>query len=704
MVSNLDDAQAEPRLGRYTVLRRLGKGGMGEVFLARQTGARGFERLVALKRILPQYSSNKHVVNMLIDEARICELINHPNVVRVLELDEADDSVFVVMEYVDGQALSRLMRALNKGKSRFDPLEACYIVMQMLAGLHAAHVQKDAAGDPAHIIHRDVSPQNVLLTMDGQVKVIDFGIARARDRLEATSAGAIKGKLRYLAPEQARPSLLEGDALDARVDVFAAGIVLFELLAMRPRFSGRTDMDVMEAILAEKEPDLRKEGLVDDELQAILHKALAKDRTRRFKDAATFASQLRAYIYARDPGFSDERIAQLMGRAFSGRGAEAEEHIDAAPVVRRGRHVATRDVLEHEAGEETRTQLRPRLASAPTKTRRRRLPLLASALAVIVVVIGGAVVVRRLTAPVQLPAIVDAGTLRGPSSSNLAAAGAAPLTDALAPVDLGGSVELTVVAKPDNARISLAYQPDPKYSSPARLKAKAGELLDLLVEAEGYEALRERVLVDPDHPRVEIKLLPIPLPIAIRTVPRDAEIYVGGKLYNGGTILPEQEIEITARHPFYVEKTVRVRAKPGEALVVDLALEEKPLPVRDKGPPGEPVERPAPPVAQPIATPTLPQDAGVDPAGPLRPSSKKAPEKKKPRHESRGMVGTLMITTRPSGATVFVDGNRQPKLTPARLSLPEGAHRVTVKGKGAEKTFTVEIAAGDTVRREITLE
>ena len=237
-----DDLQrdgAGERLGRYVLVRRLGKGGMGEVFLAKTQGVRGFEKHVAIKRILPQYSQNNHVVNMLVDEARISVLLNHPNVVQVMELDESDGSHFIVMEYVDGHALSRLVRRLKKRGERFDPLLAAYVVIQVLDGLHAAHTQRDASGELAGIIHRDVSPQNVLLSMTGQVKVIDFGIARARDRLEATQGSQVKGKLRYMAPEQIKPSLAGSGGIDHRVDVFAAGIMLFELLAMRQRFPQR---------------------------------------------------------------------------------------------------------------------------------------------------------------------------------------------------------------------------------------------------------------------------------------------------------------------------------------------------------------------------------------------------------------------------------------------------------------------------------
>ena len=197
-------------LGRYRLLAKIAKGGMAEVFAARSYGVHGFEKTVALKRILPRFGQDPQFVRMMVDEAKISVLLNHPNIAQILELGEQDGDYFIVMEFVPGQSLSALIKRLKETNDKVPLLEACFIVVELLQGLHAAHTQSDMTGAPANIIHRDVSPQNTLLSFDGHVKVIDFGIARARDRLEATEVGTIKGKLRYLAPEMIDPGRFTG--------------------------------------------------------------------------------------------------------------------------------------------------------------------------------------------------------------------------------------------------------------------------------------------------------------------------------------------------------------------------------------------------------------------------------------------------------------------------------------------------------------
>ncbi len=557
----VDDADLA-QLGRYQLVRRLGTGGMGEVYLAKAQGARGFEKYVAIKRILPQYSSNKHVVNMLVDEARISVLLNHPNVVQVLELDEDADNHFIVMEYVDGHALSRLLRRLKKRGERMDPLLACYILVQVLEGLHAAHTQRDGSGELAGIIHRDVSPQNVLLSMTGQVKVIDFGIARARDRLEATQGAQVKGKLRYMAPEQIKPTLAGSAGIDHRVDVFAAGIVLFELLAMRQRFPQQGDIEIIDAILESDPPDLVKEGVVDSELMEVVRAALARDRKKRFKDAATFAASLRAYLYARDPSFNTERLAKIMRRCFLEEQDEADVEEPApkktAPkpqpeVQVKGRAQALHvDDDDDGAQDVTRTQFRPQTKTAPTtqtaqpaQTQTRQAapsrkggipaPIIGAVLGALVLIAGG-IGVRSFMQPkpldpTTLPPPPPVTSLPSPTPSPSPSPSPSPGPTPAGLLDFGGGVEFTVEVEPATATISLAYQPDPKYVSPARLKVQRGETIDLAFEATGYEPLRKKFVVDGDAPLVKVELVPIPMPLTVRPVPRDAEILVNGEPY-----------------------------------------------------------------------------------------------------------------------------------------------------------------------------
>jgi serine/threonine protein kinase len=704
----VDDGSIEgQRLGRYTLVRRLGKGGMGEVFLARATGARGFEKQVAIKRILPQFSANKQVVNMLIDEARISVRLNHPCVVQVheLDVDETDGSHFIVMEYVDGHALSRLLRRIRKAGEVIDPLVGCAIVIAVLDGLQAAHTEQDDDGRPARIIHRDVSPQNVLLSMHGQVKVIDFGIARARDRLEATQGSQVKGKLRYMAPEQIKPTLAGSSGIDHRVDLFAAGTMLWEMLAMRARYPQDSDLEVIDAILEEPTPDLAREGIIDDELMAIVATATQKDRRRRYKDAGAFAAALRGYLYARDPAFSAQHLAALMRRFFAT--ADEPEARAPVPVASRARVTEKPRVLvdDDDSDDErnddvTRTQFRP-LPAPPANAgdvrarrppRRRRSPAaligaLAGAAIVAVMVLGARAAMKPRPLPVALPVAPVAsvaGASPGPGPAPVAVppaampAGSPPGVASSSPVALlsptpspmpssslagDGPIELIVEVLPASARIALSYRPEPRFVSPARFRVHRGDVVDLLFEAEGYEPQRRQFLVDNDAPRLQVTLAPIPMPLLLRVVPRDAEVTVNGAPWRlGGTVQPDQDLVINARHPFFVEQTVTLRARPGEALTVDITLDERPT-------------------AELVA-----EQAMTDGEAPPR------------------TAGTLVLSSRPPGAAVFVDGKRTAGTTPLRLDLKPGAHKVTVRVPAAEQTFTVDVAAGAMVTREVVLE
>ncbi len=304
-------------IGRYRLLSKIAKGGMAEVFAARSYGAHGFEKTVALKRILPRFGHDPQFVRMMVDEAKISVLLNHPNIAQIFELGEQDGDYFIVMEFVPGQSLSAVVKRLRDENQRLEVLDACFLVVELLQGLQAAHTQLDSSGAAAHIIHRDVSPQNTLLSFDGHVKVIDFGIARARDRLEATEVGTIKGKLRYLAPEMIDPGRFtkEGD-FDHRVDVFAAGIVLWELIAARPLFPGDEELKVYDEITDGKTPDLAKEGRCDQALMRIINTALERSLHKRYASAEVFADELRAYVYRSDPSFTHKRIAGLLDKLF----------------------------------------------------------------------------------------------------------------------------------------------------------------------------------------------------------------------------------------------------------------------------------------------------------------------------------------------------------------------------------------------------
>jgi len=223
-------------VGEYEIVKRLRVGGMATLYLARRHGAAGFSRLVALKVIHPHLVEQSQFIDMFVDEARICSQISHPNVVHVEEFGEIDGIHYLVMEYLDGCSISELLQQFRREDKKLDPELAARVIMQIAGGLHAAHETLDTDGHPLELVHRDISPSNILLSADGNPKLIDFGIAKARNRLAETEAGnALKGKFKYIAPEQAMRS-----TVDRRGDIFSLGVVFWEMLVGQPLFTDDT--------------------------------------------------------------------------------------------------------------------------------------------------------------------------------------------------------------------------------------------------------------------------------------------------------------------------------------------------------------------------------------------------------------------------------------------------------------------------------
>lgn len=299
---------------KYELIERIATGGMAEIYRARYRAAAGITKGVVIKKILPHYSGNPAFVQMFRDEARIVVGLSHGNIAQVFDFGEVDGDYYLAMEHVHGQPLSRLIRRLREQGIPSVPAPfACFIALEMCKGLHYAHTRMDEGGRPLGIVHRDVSPQNVLLGYDGQVKLVDFGIAKARTAgRKETEVGSLKGKYVYFAPEQAR-----GKALDARTDVFSAGIVLYEMLCGRLPFEGRM-MDVLTRIVR---GDFARPRSVNPELPPALERiiltAMALDPEQRFQSAQAMQEALAGVLYAHAPTFSNASLAHLTSWLFT---------------------------------------------------------------------------------------------------------------------------------------------------------------------------------------------------------------------------------------------------------------------------------------------------------------------------------------------------------------------------------------------------
>jgi serine/threonine protein kinase len=303
-------------LGRYQVLGLLGTGGMAEVLLARLTGPSGFERPVVIKRILPHLAREKHFVDMFLDEARIVAGIRNQNVVQVHELVHEQSELFLVMEYLEGESAASLARRLSGTHKLLSFGLAAHILAETCAGLNAAHNLIGPDGKRQNLVHRDVSPANIFVTYAGEVKVIDFGIAVAADRVSRTDAGQVKGKYAYMSPEQCM-----GQRLDARSDIFSLGIVLYEMSTCRRLFRRTSDMLTLQAICHEDVvPPSRLVPRYPASLEAVVLKALSRDKERRYQSAAEMRRDLVAISRELNANkVPEEALSKVMHKVFPDR-------------------------------------------------------------------------------------------------------------------------------------------------------------------------------------------------------------------------------------------------------------------------------------------------------------------------------------------------------------------------------------------------
>jgi serine/threonine-protein kinase len=302
-------------LGRYELLLPIAQGGMATVWAARQKGSRGFSKTVAIKTMLPTLSEDAQFEQMFLDEAALAAKIHHPNVAETLDLGEQDEVLYIVMEWVDGEALSVVHKAARKNQAQVPLRLSLKIIMQACSGLHAAHELKDENDIPLQLVHRDVSPQNVLVTYDGIVKLVDFGVAKAIGRAGGeTTAGQLKGKVPYMSPEQAR-----GGVVDRRTDIFAMGIVLYKMTTGLHPFLGENDLVTMKNIISRPLlPPRVKNPSFPQEVEQILIKCLQKDPEKRYQTMSELALAIERALNVM--GVADDDIGGYVRTLMGDRG------------------------------------------------------------------------------------------------------------------------------------------------------------------------------------------------------------------------------------------------------------------------------------------------------------------------------------------------------------------------------------------------
>jgi serine/threonine protein kinase len=281
VVTSNERPKVSTKFGKYTLIDRIAVGGMAEIFLARQAGLEGFEKTIVIKRIRPHLSKQASFVKMFLNEAKLAAQLNHPNIVQIYDLGKIGESYFIAMEYIFGRDMRRIIPKADSLGIPFPMVYALKIASSVCEGLYYAHQKVDLYGNPLNIVHRDVTPENIFVSFDGTVKVLDFGIAKAANQIEQTRAGEIKGKLSYMSPEQCM-----GKMLDCRSDLFSLGVVLYEWLTGFKLFTGDSEVAILKSITEGKiyAPSYFKAD-IPEAVESILMKALEKDREQRYQTA-----------------------------------------------------------------------------------------------------------------------------------------------------------------------------------------------------------------------------------------------------------------------------------------------------------------------------------------------------------------------------------------------------------------------------------
>jgi eukaryotic-like serine/threonine-protein kinase len=463
------------KLGRYEILGQLATGGMAEILLARLSGPSSFERPVVIKRILPHLAKSKTFVDMFLDEAQIAAGIRHPKVVQVHELVSDNGHLFLVMEYVEGESLGGIMRRLWTRGESLDPLLGAHIIAEACAGLHAAHELEDRDGVKQHLVHRDMSPQNVMVTYMGEVKVLDFGIAKAASRMARTEAGQIRGKFAYMSPEQCR-----GEPLDRRSDVFGLGILLYELTVGARLFKRSSELSTLKAICEEPiAPPSQAKPEYPRGLERICLRALAARREDRYRSAAEMRRDLVRAVreLSHDDGLPEEALGRLMRLLFFDR---MQQKLEMVRCVRGGSSATEIPEAESDPSVEL-----PALLQHARRPKRalRRFALLGA--------VGG-----TLAAVVALGRFTNAGEHEAQMTAGFQAA-ATPVQAASqrSTVSPPGEVDVYVDSVPSGARLVVGGR---EYgATPSRVRlAASSQPVTISLSRSGFVPLESHVVPD----------------------------------------------------------------------------------------------------------------------------------------------------------------------------------------------------------------
>jgi serine/threonine-protein kinase len=526
------------RFGKYLIVGELALGGMAELFLAVHRGLEGFFKVVVLKRVLPHFAEAPEFVRMFIDEARLAARLEHMNIVRTYEFGEVDGQYYTAMEYLPGEDLTRVLNKLDHSRQLMPFNTAATLISQVCAGLHFAHEMTDFAGNSLNLVHRDVNPANIVLTYAGEVKLIDFGVAKTSNNAK-TQTGTIKGKLAYMSPEQ-----LLARGVDRRSDIFSTGVVLWEMLAGRPLFVRDSEAATLYAIMNDPIPSLRRyRPDIPVELERIVDRALARTPADRFDTAEEMQLALDAFVAKHEACDSRSRGA-LLETLFGSTRAEAKRSIAQTralakniSLVMKLRSEVRDDLAETfdslAAGSEPQSEP-PRVVERPPS----RAPMIALAVLILGAIAGGILF------------FLSTDSSRSPKA-------------AAAIEQVGVRVEST----PPGAAISVGGEPT-GLVTPATLTGLTASRIEIRLELAGYEPKLATVEVPASGIVTERVSFGESLPsrLAIAGLPAGSSIVVEGETYEAGTVIPMSpgvhEVRIVVEGRTVARQTVE--AKPGD--------------------------------------------------------------------------------------------------------------------------------------------
>jgi serine/threonine protein kinase len=563
------------KFGKYTLIRHLATGGMAELYLAIQRSISGFEKLIVIKKILPRFSADEEFIKMFLDEARIAATLNHPNIVQIYDVGSVGKDYFIAMEYIHGEDLRNIVGGMRKKQLKFFPMEhALAIIIGVCKGLSYAHYHRGMSGEPLNIVHRDISPQNILVTFSGEVKIVDFGIARAAARDSVVDGqqgeGALRGKFPYMSPEQ-----IKGLPLDQRSDIFSTGVILFELTTGKRLFKGKNEFETLRKIVDLEYPK-PSEFLTDypHELEEVVMIALQKDRDLRYPDALAMQQDLEEFIRNRRLKVSTIELGKFMEDLFREKIKQEKE------ALKEGKKLA--DIIAEKEASEFSFEEFLDLSSLPSSggTTSRSMAMDASVSAVMAIPQiqkkkRSAVILGMLALLVIL--LAGAGGFLGYKVWKNSRAEALKI----------GQVK--VRTDPPGAAVYVDGDKVPGETPLTVEKLNPGVRYGISVKLAGYEHVVREVSVTAEQPRMDLDLKLTPVKAAgmavlkIETNNPEAVFILDGKRLEGkgsltvDSVKPDVPHSLLVQAPETVDYTQKLLLSPGEIKELNVELKARPL-------------------------------------------------------------------------------------------------------------------------------